>query len=145
MKLNKKRKGFTLVELIVVVVILGILMGIGALKYADVRRNTNLKTLQANHKTLVSALQLQMATNGGAIPSSVNDKATMLALTTGIADGAPVGSTYDFANGTVTTTVSNHGNDYPEDNGSSVSTITLTTNVLTGAVHYAPNEAYFNK
>ena len=107
MKLNKKRKGFTLVELIVVVVILGILMGIGALKYADVRRNTNLKTLQANHKTLVSALQLQMATNGGAIPSSVNDKATMLALTTGIADGAPVGSTYDFANGTVTTTVSN--------------------------------------
>ena len=120
-------------------------MGIGALKYADVRRNTNLKTLQANHKTLVSALQLQMATNGGAIPSSVNDKATMLALTTGIADGAPVGSTYDFANGTVTTTVSNHGNDYPEDSGSSVSTITLTTNVLTGAVTYAPNEAYFNR
>lgn len=91
MKLNRKRKGFTLVELIVVVVILGILMGIGALKYADVRRNTNLKTLQANNKTLVSALHLQMATNGGKLPDDLTTKEKMLELVTGITDKSPVG------------------------------------------------------
>lgn len=147
MKLNRKRKGFTLVELIVVVVILGILMGIGALKYADVRRNTNLKTLQANNKTLVSALHLQMATNGGKLPDDLTTKEKMLELVTGITDKSPVGSEYLFDGTTVTTKVGSASNDYPKDaSGNPVATIEIKTDIYTGEVTLTPDNAeYFNK
>lgn len=144
MKLNKKRKGFTLVELIVVVVILGILMGIGALKYADVKRSSNLRVLQANNRTLVSALQLQMATNGGTLPATLNTKAELLKLAEGIVDGTPVGADYDFDGTNLTTKVTSPGDDYPKDGSANPTSISITTNIKDGTVTYVPATAgYF--
>lgn len=99
MKLNKKRKGFTLVELIVVIVILGILMLIGSMKYADVKDQANVAVVKTNHRTLVSALQLKMAQNQGAIPTS----ATLPDLVPSIKDTkdatkvVPNGANYSYA------------------------------------------------
>lgn len=74
-EMNQKRKGFTLVELIVVIVILGILMLIGSMKYADVKEQANISVVKTNHRTLVSALQLDMASHHECVPSTL-DKET---------------------------------------------------------------------
>lgn len=152
MKLNKKRKGFTLVELIVVVVILGILMGIGALKYADVKRSSNLRVLQANDRTLRSALQLQMATNGGKLPSTLEGTgkaAEMLKLVDGIKDTVPVGAAYTLENGVLSTKVASPGEDYPKvvsggaggtgGTGSNPTSLEIQTTLSTGEVKYMVN------
>lgn len=121
MKLNKKRKGFTLVELIVVIVILGILMLIGSMKYADVKDQANVAVVKTNHRTLVSALQLKMAQNQGAIPTS----ATLPDLVPSIKDTkdatkvVPNGANYSYAfdpqkkEGTLTSTYTKSGSTTP--------------------------------
>lgn len=103
MKMNKKRKGFTLVELIVVIVILGILMGIGAIKYADTRKSANASVLQTNYKTCVSALQLKLAQDQGQVPTDPDGAAVIAAA--GIKNGQPVGSTYTYTGGVLTVDV----------------------------------------
>lgn len=133
MKLNKKRKGFTLVELIVVIVILGILMLIGSMKYADVKDQANVAVVKTNHRTLVSALQLKMAQNQGAIPAS----ATLADLVPSIKDAAgtgvvPVGASYNYTStasggtvseGTLTSTYTKSGSTTP---------VTITTTLSDG-------------
>ena len=102
MKLNKKRKGFTLVELIVVIVILGLLMLIGSMKYADVKDEANVAVVKTNHRTLVSALQLKMAQKQGALPED-NDFAIGSAagsLAPSIENGKPTTASYTYSKST---------------------------------------------
>lgn len=134
MKLNKKRKGFTLVELIVVIVILGILMLIGSMKYADVKDEANIAVIKTNHRTLVSALQLKMAQKQGALPGA-NDFAIGSAagsLAPSIKNNTPVGSnySYDAATGVLTSTYTK--------TGASTAAYTITTNLAEGTTTETP-------
>ena len=147
MKMNK-RKGFTLVELIVVIVILGILMGIGALKYADVKRGANLRTLQSNHKTLLAAVQMDAANHAGecTVPNWEGAgnlvSADNTPLSSGINNGKPVKSSYkwDLASQTLTTTVTAGEKDYPKNNGAEVGTITIKDDIANGTTELTPTE-----
>ena len=147
MKMNK-RKGFTLVELIVVIVILGILMGIGALKYADVKRGANLRTLQTNHKNILSALQLQQANNAGTIDTTkYKDIDAIIAktadgLVSGITQGVPAGAVYawDAPTNVLTTSVAQTDAEKHYPKMKTAGAISITDNLITGEHTLVPDD-----
>jgi prepilin-type N-terminal cleavage/methylation domain-containing protein len=66
MKRNNKRKGFTLVEIMIVVLIIGILLAIAVPNFITARRNSRLQTVVANLKQ-VEAGKEQCAMDEGLV------------------------------------------------------------------------------
>lgn len=64
-KLLKKQEGFTLVELMIVVVILGILAGIGVQQYGNIQERAKKAAHAANKKVLTNAANMWLIMNGG--------------------------------------------------------------------------------
>jgi len=64
-KLLKKQEGFTLVELMIVVVILGILAGIGVQQYGNIQERAKKAAHEANKKVLTNAANMWLIMNDG--------------------------------------------------------------------------------
>lgn len=64
-KLLKKQEGFTLVELMIVVVILGILAGIGVQQYGNIQERAKKAAHDANKKVLTNAANMWLIMNDG--------------------------------------------------------------------------------
>ena len=64
----KNQKGFTLTEIMVVVVIIGILVAIAVPVYRQSTTQTNRRAVEANLRTIESAIMQYGSTNEGAIP-----------------------------------------------------------------------------
>ena len=96
-KLMSKKKGFTLVELLVVVAIIAILMLIALPKFMDVTGGAKVRVFEANARTLISEANTALASAAGdstkvavdGLPSFKSDGKSKF-------DGKPVGSTYEF-------------------------------------------------
>lgn len=77
-KMLKKQEGFTLVELMIVVVILGILAGIGVQQYANVQQRAKEAADEANRKVLTNATNMWLIlgsapTEAGVTPVTENE------------------------------------------------------------------------
>lgn len=65
-KMLKKQEGFTLVELMVAVVILGILAGIGVQQYGRIQRDAKIAAHNANVRIITSAANMYIMMYGEA-------------------------------------------------------------------------------
>ncbi len=61
---KKNEKGFTLVEALIVVVIIGIIAAVAIPKYLDVKAESETKTCQGNLSIIQSAIEAYRARNG---------------------------------------------------------------------------------
>lgn len=69
-KIQKKRSGFTLIELVIVIVILGILAGIAALSFSNVTESSRDGVAKSNGRTIKSAILVYQIDHNGTMPGA---------------------------------------------------------------------------
>jgi prepilin-type N-terminal cleavage/methylation domain-containing protein len=80
MKMFRKTEGFTLVELMVVVLIIGILVAIAVPVFLNASANAQAKSCQANQRTIIGAISTYNATGASQIATGTGH-ATALSAT----------------------------------------------------------------
>lgn len=116
-KLNKK--GFTLIELIVVIAILGILAVIAIPRFTGMRENANESAVISNLRNIQNAAEMVAAEEN----VEIDDEAvTVDKITTALGSWptGPSGVTYGFSGGVASATVPT-GVPYPDDGVTSYS------------------------
>lgn len=65
---NSIKKGFTLVELLVVMTILAVLSFLAVPQFVKMQKQANEKTFEANHRMVISAINMYVADHDGEYP-----------------------------------------------------------------------------
>lgn len=105
MRKVRNQKGFTIMELMIVIVIIGILIAIAVPAYNNFTARARTSACQSNQRTLESADGLLFADTGAHATAAadlvpyLNNAATIT---------CPSGGTYSFAAGVVSCTVAGH-------------------------------------
>lgn len=72
-ELTKNKKGFTLVELIIVIAVIAVLAAIAIPKFGQIKKDANLKSDQANAKIIATAVSSAIADGKSVTESGVKD------------------------------------------------------------------------
>jgi len=102
---KKSQKGFTLIEALIVIVIIGIIAAVAIPKFANSKADSETKTCQGNLSIIQSAIAHYKFDNG-------SDPATVAALVTGgyleVAPKCPSGGTYSITSGVIACSETGH-------------------------------------
>lgn len=99
MKAFKKYKGFTLIELVIVVAVLGVLSLMVAPQFQNVTQDAKQKVFEANVKTIISAYGIYQAANDGKVPQNMKDLDTYLTGGFASLQNKPAGAVYELSKG----------------------------------------------
>lgn len=97
-----KKNGFTLVELMVVVAIIGILVAIAVPVYTSAIENSREKAFESNHSIIVSAINMYVSAHNGKYPADLNALDNYLLNDKGLTHSIdnlknnPTGATYTY-------------------------------------------------
>lgn len=108
--MNKKSKGFTLIELVIAIAILGILAGIVIARFDEPLTNAQKKACLVNRATIIRQYAIAEA-KGDAQASSLENYTKWYLKTyyNDVATLCPSGGTYTFSEDTLDITCSKHG------------------------------------
>jgi len=70
---NPKRRGFTLIEILIVVVILGILAAIVVPQFTNASQEATASSIRSQLQTLRGQIELYRVRNGGTLPAGFDD------------------------------------------------------------------------
>lgn len=110
----RKRKGFTLIELVIVVAIIGILSLMILPQFNNVTSDAKVKTFESNCQTVTSAIGMYQAGNDGEYPTSTDDLKSYINGGWNSLTDNPKGASYNYDPSTKTFTAS-----YTDDKGTS--------------------------
>jgi len=88
------RKGFTLVEIMIVVAIIALLAAIAIPNLLSARRTANTAAAKANIRSLSTAAETFSVANSGVYPASVTELATFISSADAYCAKSPQGYTY---------------------------------------------------
>lgn len=91
----RNQKGFTLMELMIVIVIIGVLAAIGVPAYQGYVERAQERTCEANRRTLSTASGMYYIDNDNAYPTAVADLADWVDNAANLK--CPAGGEYSFA------------------------------------------------
>ena len=139
----KKKKGFTLIELIIVIAILGILAAIAIPKFGNVQKDAKIKSDVSSAKTIANTTQMLLTQEDVALPADSNAATTqykLIAVSTGDTDGAKIinalqstpAPQYDKTNNTAFYVVVDENGGVKIYSGKSVTAVTDGTGALNG-------------